>query len=371
MNSLLTLAVASGVGLFLWKQFGNILQFALNFFVTSFEVHSSEVSYSYYLDFLDKHRSRTALRNFKFSHITRMRDKEREGEWYNGLGFGWHLVSYNGKRLLVHHIKNESTMMSYWEVATLVIYYLGDNNMIDEITEELFKQSSGKLETKFYIHNGGWSYLNSRSKRDINSIFWNDKNKDDILQDLDIFLDSKEKYLSLGIPYKRSYLLYGPPGTGKTSMVHALASKYNLNVSLLNISTIQNDNDLITAFASTPKRSILLLEDIDLIFQKLSKGKEHEKNNITFSGILNALDGITYQEGLITFMTTNHYERLDKAVLRDGRMDRKILVDNLTRTTALEMAKSFGKTEKEAKQLFKGKRFPMNPAKIQNLLQYS
>jgi len=80
------------------------------------------------------------------------------------------------------------------------------------------------------------------------------------------------------------------------------------------------DDGLNRALNDAPANSIILLEDIDGIFV----GREavrRNKRNVTFSGLLNALDGVRSQEGRILFMTSNHREKLDPALLREGRCD--------------------------------------------------
>jgi len=72
------------------------------------------------------------------------------------------------------------------------------------------------------------------------------------------------------------------------------------------------------AIATLPENSILLLEDVDALFvERESK----VKSCITFSGILNTLDGVSRRHKLITFITTNFVEKLDSALLRPGRID--------------------------------------------------
>ena len=94
-----------------------------------------------------------------------------------------------------------------------------------------------------------------------------------------------------------------------------------LNICYLNLSGDTLDDDgLNRALNDAPANSIILLEDIDGIFV----GREavrRTKRNVTFSGLLNALDGVRSQEGRILFMTTNHREKLDPALLREGRCD--------------------------------------------------
>ena len=93
--------------------------------------------------------------------------------------------------------------------------------------------------------------------------------------------------------------------------------------------------------------SFLLIEDIDCLFEK----REHKDSPlITFSSFLNVLDGVLYKHGLICFITTNHPELLDRAILRSGRMDlifkidypsktdiKRLFVDLNSKTTAISV----------------------------------
>lgn len=373
MIDLYQLAIISGIGLFIWQQGNIILRSLIPLFVSSFEVHSSEIAFDYYLEFFDRHRSNVALNNTRFSITTALRDKSDEGKWYNGLGYGIHLVRYKNRFILLRHVKLESQVSQWYQTATLYAFTLGKSNVFDEITSQLYVKQSGQDETKIYIYQNGWVYLNTKTQRPIDSIFWESDKKKDIIDDVNTFIDSKKTYIARGTPYKRSYLFYGPPGTGKTSMIFALAGYFGYNIAVLNLSTIEHDNQLITAFSKVPNKSFLLLEDIDLIFQKLSKGeKTDEKNRITFSGILNALDGIAYKEGLVTFMTTNHIDRLDPAVIRTGRVDKQVLVDNINKQTALTMMQAHGMNKKDALSKLKTLRSKKyNPSVIQNILTRS
>lgn len=74
-----------------------------------------------------------------------------------------------------------------------------------------------------------------------------------------------------------------------------------------------------------PANSILLLEDVDSMF--LQREETSRQRGISFSGFLNALDGVRSQEGQILFMTTNHREKLDDALLRPGRADVQVKLD--------------------------------------------
>merc|ERR1711948_49968 len=80
------------------------------------------------------------------------------------------------------------------------------------------------------------------------------------------------------------------------------------------------DESLRAAVNQAPRRSLLIFEDVDAIF-----GKDREKlisdSPLTFSGLLNALDGVGKADGQIFLLTTNHRERLNPALIRNGRAD--------------------------------------------------
>lgn len=147
-----------------------------------------------------------------------------------------------------------------------------------------------------------------------------------LLGDLQRFYRARERYAELGIPWRRGYLLHGPPGTGKTSLVTALASELRLNVCTLSLaSPVVTDEKIHTLLAAVPQRSLLLIEDVDAFFHQ--RDAAHTQVRLSFSGFLNALDGVATQEGNVLFMTTNHIDRLDEALIRAGRIDERVALD--------------------------------------------
>jgi chaperone BCS1 len=74
-----------------------------------------------------------------------------------------------------------------------------------------------------------------------------------------------------------------------------------------------------TAFRELSKKSLLLIEDIDCLFEQ--RKTTIENPNITFSSLINIMDGVLYKHGIIIFITTNHPEKLDAALMRMGRID--------------------------------------------------
>lgn len=167
---------------------------------------------------------------------------------------------------------------------------------------------------------GDWRRKTSLRSRSLDTVYLPDDQKERLVSDLQDFLDSEALYETLGIPWHRGYLLYGPPGTGKTSFARALASHFNLDIYSMSLSDITSDANLGQMFSQLEERSVLLLEDIDVVHAAKERDDETDEA-ITASGLLNALDGLSTPHGLITFMTTNDIDVLDEALLRSGRAD--------------------------------------------------
>lgn len=170
-----------------------------------------------------------------------------------------------------------------------------------------------------------------RRRRPLTSVIFDQGVAEKIVDDVDDFLSNGKWYIERGIPYRRGYMLYGPPGSGKSSFIQALVGHLEYNICVLNLSErYLTDDRLNLLLSSVPQRSVILLEDIDAAFTRQREKLASDGNGLTFSGFLNALDGVVSSEGRIIFMTTNHVDRLDPALLRPGRVDMKVLIDNAT-----------------------------------------
>ena len=191
-------------------------------------------------------------------------------------------------------------------------------------------------------------------KREIDTIYL--ENKDELINDIKQFYQSENLYRKEGRPYKRNYLLYGPPGTGKSSLITAIASTMNLNIYKINIVKGFDDTQLMSTMAKIPPNGMLILEDVDNCFP--TEESDTEKKNsqfVTFSTLLNVLDGFAIKEKLITIMTTNHKERLSQAFLRPGRVDMLLEFNYLSNTQIQNISNHYIKNE-TVKNNFMGKK---------------
>ncbi|TPX41256.1 hypothetical protein SeMB42_g05653 [Synchytrium endobioticum] len=160
-----------------------------------------------------------------------------------------------------------------------------------------------------------------RARRALASVVLDRGVADALRADMARFAAMRAWYADRGIPYRRGYLLHGPPGGGKSSFVRALAGCADMHICVLNLGERgMTDDRLAHLLANTPPRCVVLLEDVDAAFPARDARQGYM---LTFSGLLNALDGVASAEERIVFMTTNHVERLDPALVRPGRVDVK------------------------------------------------
>lgn len=122
------------------------------------------------------------------------------------------------------------------------------------------------------------------------------------------------------------------------------------NICILNLSERGlTDDRLNHLLSNVPERSIMLLEDIDAAFTKRTQtDNQGYQSMITFSGLLNSLDGVASAEERIIFLTTNHVEKLDPALIRPGRVDLKEYLGNATEYQIRNMFLRFYDDEKLA-----------------------
>lgn len=262
-----------------------------------------------------------------FSHMKRWYKMERNRE----KGSGTEMFSYvpgMGTALLNAGSGLETITLTTFGRSISIF-----SDILDECVCIARKAQHGKTILYTSWANEWRPFGNPHRKRAFSSVILDGDTSQELLKDISIFLSSASWYEQRGIPYRRGYLLYGPPGTGKSSFVKAIAGHLDYNICMMNLGEgIMTDDRLMHLLTAIPDRSIILLEDIDAAIStvyrrsytqsdKESMNLASHQSRVTLSGLLNALDGIGSSEDRIVFATTNHYESLDPALLRPGRID--------------------------------------------------
>jgi hypothetical protein len=234
------------------------------------------------------------------------------------------------------------------------------------------KSTQNTLPTTHLIYSKHKFY----TTRTFDNVFFEQRSK--VRKHVDFFLTRKDWYEKKGIPYTLGFMFHGDPGCGKTSSVKAIANtarRHIINIHLSQIRTkaqlthlFYNDDIYVYDGSKTEKYTIpiherlYVIEDIDAMgdaimsrnFKKPEPKKEKtadeawaaahaedEPEQIDLSFLLNLLDGTLESSGRIIAISSNYPERIDKALIRPGRIDMIVQFRKCNRQILQEMVTSF------------------------------
>jgi len=219
------------------------------------------------------------------------------------------------------------------------------------------------------------------TNRTFDNVFFEER--DHVRDRTKFFLEHRDWYDKKGIPYTLGFMFHGPPGTGKTSSVKAIANvgrRHIINVQLSEIKSKQqlqhlffNDEIHVHNGTNTERyiipvsERLYVIEDIDAMGDTVLRREwkkpettivkketgdtffdrpiQEEKEKIDLSFLLNLLDGTLEANGRILIITTNFPERIDKALIRPGRVDLIVHFKKCSLGVLREMANSFYEKE--------------------------
>ncbi len=339
----------------------SVLKFLIRLVTVEVRIENSESSYYVVSTWLSNHKHN------KISHRVRV---SRKGKGNDKTGFnfeldtGNHIIWHKGPLwVYCSEFKLQNDRGVRREIVLRILGFRQDKlrKLLAEAEAVYTKNAHKEL---FYIdQNGTWNKSGTEyEERSLDSIFMESSVKDSIVGHVDWFLKNQDFYKKNGIPYKTGILLHGIPGSGKTSLAKALGNHFNKKVYYMNLGSLSDDYYLIQALSDVSDNSIVLLEDIDCVKKINTESREIKKEGesnegISLSGLLNGIDGIFSGSGKIFIMTTNHIEKLDTALIRPGRIDKRVEIGAMQPEQVVKMANAFFSSNQELVQYYKQKAY--------------
>jgi chaperone BCS1 len=342
-----SLLVLSGAGLltFALRRIPHrIFRFILARFTVSVTFHTGDVSShmlteSFFIWFMKQTSSRH-LRRFLFDSSARERERATsQHSVQRGIGAftpgtGLHFFTFHGRPAWFSREKAGNTAMSTTTHEVEVYFFGTKRKLIEDFLEEIKPKTNPKNISIYALGRKygepSWGITRAKPKRDLKSVIVRHDVKDKIVAEIKEFFERESWYAERGITHKLSYIFHGQPGTGKSSFIFALASHFHRSVYTVNMNTL-DDSSFQTALDAVPANGFIVIEDIDVstataeredvVFNKDGKIEEAKKQKISMSTILNTLDGIASLSGNVIFLSTNHVDKLDRALTRRGRVD--------------------------------------------------
>ena len=315
--------------------------------------------------------------------------------------------------------KIEITLYSY--VSSLKTIEMFMDNIKNQYLESI--KDLRKNQLFYYIQNdinledksvyNCFKEVRFESARTFDNIFFPEKRE--ILDKIDFFLNNRQWYEKMGIPYTLGIGIHGPPGTGKTSFFKALANYTGRHIVNLSFKLITKKKQLQDFYFETRynynnqendigfDKKIIIFEDLDCagdifldrnikkkcleerkkqevdatqilsnIAQSLEKPEigplqKFNEDPITLDDILNLWDGLHETPGRIIAISSNHYDTLDPALIRPGRIDITLEMKLVNRETFQEMFRHFFGFDITKEDLYQFGENKYSPAEIVNM----
>lgn len=239
-------------------------------------------------------------------------------------------------RLEENHVEYEEvsdTSNSWWFSVLQFVLMLGAIYLVMSLFMRMMNKNGmlggiGKSRAKMYVEKQtGVTFADVAGQEEA---------KESLVEMVD-FLHNPKRYLEIGAKLPRGALLVGPPGTGKTLLAKAVAGEANVPFFSLSGSDFvemyvgvgaSRVRDLFKE-ANAMAPCIIFIDEIDAIGRSRDtsgRGGDSEREQ-TLNQLLSEMDGFDTSKGIVILAATNRPEILDKALLRPGRFDRRVIVE--------------------------------------------
>ena len=222
-------------------------------------------------------------------------------------------------------VEDNSTIM-------MILYYAIMIALVFGVMSMFTKRLSGDGAMGGFGHSKARVYMEKQTGITFKDVAGQDEAKESLQEIID-FLNNPQKYTEIGATLPKGALLVGSPGTGKTLLAKAVAGE--AGVPFFSISGSDFEEMFVGVGASRVRDlfqqatkvapSIIFIDEIDAVGR--TRDSRFGNNDQTLNQLLGEIDGFDSSKGVVILAATNRPEILDKALLRAGRFDRRIIVD--------------------------------------------
>ena len=214
----------------------------------------------------------------------------------------------------------------------MILYYVGMFALIFGVMSIIGKRMSGDGMMGGFGKSSAKVYMEKQTGVTFKDVAGQDEAKESLQEIID-FLHNPQKYTEIGAKLPKGALLVGSPGTGKTLLAKAVAGE--AGVPFFSISGSDFEEMFVGVGASRVRDlfqqaakvapCIIFIDEIDAVGHRRDSRLGY--NDQTLNQLLGEFDGFDSNKGIVCLAATNRPEILDKALLRPGRFDRRIVVD--------------------------------------------
>lgn len=279
----------------------------------------------------------------------------RKAKIYKILGSGYLLLCPFDKSCILYiTIEDKANDEGDLTKRKYTVLFIGRRRMqvikkLNRIIDNLMKESCNKIhghDLTVYLGHDRMSW--SVPAKSFDDVFLNKEIKEDLMNSLQMFQnnDTRKLYEDLNEPYHMNILLYGNPGTGKNSIAYAICEYLHAD-SIINLSNARIYKDSSTLYGYISTGDIIIIDEIDTIVSKRENFKTDDQRD-RFKNLLFFLDNVT--NGTIVICCTNYIERLDPALIRSGRFNKKYEISDWDYETLQEALKAYNVTEEQLQE---------------------
>ena len=254
--------------------------------------------------------------------------------FYTGLPSGGDLLALSNELHAMGVVVDELIIEDNSTII-MILYYVIMFALIFGSMRMLSRRMSGESMMGGFGKSKAKVYMEKQTGVTFRDVAGQDEAKESLQEIID-FLHNPQKYTEIGAKLPKGALLVGSPGTGKTLIAKAVAGE--ANVPFFSIS----GSDFVEMFvgmgasrvrdlfqqAAKVAPCIIFIDEIDAVGRSRdSKFGGNDEREQTLNQLLSEIDGFDSNKGIVCLAATNRPEILDKALLRPGRFDRRIIVD--------------------------------------------